>query len=243
MSVKGPFPQIRAMWDGVCRRPSTRDEKKTFVDNNEVTNPANFQPVMTSTVAKKAKNDFAFFAILSFFYFLNRQMTSKFIFDLIRPTYFFFNLNCLQITGVETAVKVLETLAGTVTECPWRVRPGGANKKNNINLKFFLNIVPFPGLYFNFNVILFALDEMEEDEKESVTRLVFSDDWSRRHRRTAVVVSTRDGGKLAVNVLDAYSGVIRTTAVLGPQQQGGGGGMLDGMFPPFHMQACKIAIF
>ncbi len=103
--------------------------------------------------------------------------------------------------------------------------------------------VPFPGLYFNFNVILFALDEMEggEGERESVTRLVLSDDWSRRHRRAAVVVSaTRGGGgKLAVNVLDAYSGVIRTTAVLGPQQDVSGG-MLDDMFPPFPMQVCKI---
>ena len=79
-----------------------------------------------------------------------------------------------------------------------------------------------------------------EDERESVTRLVLSDDWSRRHRRAAVVVSTtRDGGKLAVKVLDAYSGAIRTTAVLGPQQDVSGR-MLDDMFPPFHMQACKI---
>ncbi len=109
-------------------------------------------------------------------------------------------------------------------------------------------IVPFPGLYFNFNVILFALDEMEggEDERERAARLVLSDDWSRRHRRAAVVVSaTRGGGgKLAVKVLDAYSGgVIRSTAVLGPQQDVSGGGMLDDMFPPFPMQACKIQIF
>ncbi len=32
-----------------------------------MTNPANVQPVVTSTVAKKAKNDIAFFAILRVF--------------------------------------------------------------------------------------------------------------------------------------------------------------------------------
>ncbi len=41
--------------------------KITFVDNNKVTNPTNFQPVVTSTFAKKAKNDFAFFCNFAVF--------------------------------------------------------------------------------------------------------------------------------------------------------------------------------
>ncbi len=40
---------------------------KTFVDNNKVTNPTNFQPVVTSTSAKKAKNDFAIFCNFAVF--------------------------------------------------------------------------------------------------------------------------------------------------------------------------------
>ncbi len=52
--------------------------KITFVSNNEVTNRANFQPVKTSTFAKKkAKNEFAFFAILWFFKFFDSSNDLK----------------------------------------------------------------------------------------------------------------------------------------------------------------------
>ncbi len=47
-----------------------------------MTNRANFQPVVTSTFAKKPET---FFCNFAFFYFLTRKMTLKIKFDLIRP--------------------------------------------------------------------------------------------------------------------------------------------------------------
>ena len=59
-----------------------------FVENVDVMNYANFGIFVTSTFAKIVKNDLTISIFSPFFDILTFQMTSKFEFDLIRPTKF-----------------------------------------------------------------------------------------------------------------------------------------------------------
>ena len=59
---------------------------KYFLDNIDVMNCAKFAIHVSSTFCKNCQNNLTISHLFSFFAILTYQMTSKFKFDLIRPT-------------------------------------------------------------------------------------------------------------------------------------------------------------
>ncbi len=60
--------------------------KNKVVNPSEKRSCAKFEPFVTNSFAKMAKNDLSFFCDFTFLPILTLKMTSKFKFDLIRPT-------------------------------------------------------------------------------------------------------------------------------------------------------------